>query len=394
MSDHGHIHRAHSLLSSSGSDRWMHCTPSARKEEHLESEESDYAKEGTLAHELSEIELLKYFKLITDEEYNIRLKVIEAHRLYNDEMPEFVAEYVDYCIQQYHYYKSVSDDVQIFIEDKIDLTEFIPDGGGTNDFVILTDYFIEVIDLKYGRGVAVSAINNTQLRLYGVGSVFRHKLNYHMKEIKMTIVQPRIGNISSDEISVEELEHWAYTEVTEKAKMAYAGEGELNPGSWCKWCKFKPKCRAVYEQNIKLAKLEFQDPDEITEDEIRKIFEKREEIISWIDSINSHVMSKLMRKEPFGDYKLVKGRSTRKIVNPEKVIEILDKEYDESLYMTAPKLLGITAIEKLVGKKNIDSKIGQFIEKTDSKPTIALLSDSRADFFDSAADVFDDETPD
>lgn len=389
MSD-GHSQRAHSLLSASGSDRWMNCTPSARKEEHIESVESPFALEGTLAHELGEVELRRHFGLITEQEYKTYVGLIEDNDYYNDEMPEYVDVYVSYCIEQVNYYKSICKHVEISIEEKIDLTEYIPEGFGSNDFVIVADNYIEVIDLKYGRGVIVSAYENSQLKLYGLGSVFKHRLSYNMKEVKLTVIQPRTSSspISSFVIEVDELENWAETEVRVKANMAHNGEGEFNPGSWCKWCKFKPQCKAVYNQNIELMKEDFKDPETLSDDEIRLVFERREQITSWLDSVNAYVLDKLMKKQPFDGYKLVKGRSTRKFAEPTKVIEVLSKNYNPEDYMSQPKLLGITAIEKLVGKKNVPEVLGDLITKTEPKPSIALLSDKRDDYFDSAENDF------
>jgi len=390
MSDsHKHEERAHAVLSCSGSNQWMNCTPSARKNEFLESAPSPYALEGTLAHELSEIELKKYFKLIDNTEYKRRLAEIEENEYYRDEMPEFVDVYVTHCIEEYNYYKSICNHVEISIEDKIDLTRYIPDGGGSNDFVIIADLFIVVIDLKYGRGVSVSAVGNSQLRLYGLGSVFKHRLSYNMKEIKMTIVQPRTYSISSDIITVEELEHWADTEVVEKAKIAFEGGGELNPGEWCKFCKFKPKCRAIYDQNLAMMKKDFGDPHELTEAEIREVFEKSDQITSWVNSVEAYVLDKLLKKEDFTGYKLVKGRSIRKFTSTEEVsTKLSEMGFKSDDYMSDPKLLGITAIEKLVGKKKFEAEMDPFVFKTEPKPSIALLSDKRDSFFSSAENDF------
>jgi hypothetical protein len=367
----------------------MNCTPSARKEEFIENIESPYALEGTLAHELSEIELKKHFGFISKEDYKTRLAEIEENELYNDEMPEFVDVYVSHCIEQVEYYKSICAHVEISIEDKIDLSKYIPDGGGSNDFVIIADNFIVVIDLKYGRGVSVSAVDNSQLKLYGLGSVFKHRLSYNMDKIILTIVQPRTYNISSFELTVEALEDWADTEVVEKAKIAFAGEGELNPGSWCKFCKFKPKCRAIYDQNQAIMLKDFGDPSELTEEEIRKVFEKSDQIISWVNSVEALVLDRLMKKENFDGYKLIKGRSIRKFASPEKVIEKLEKDgFEKDDFMSPPKILGITAIEKLVGKKKFETEMSDLVFKTEPKPKIALSSSSGDSYFGSAEDDF------
>jgi hypothetical protein len=386
---HKHEDRGHALLSSSGSSRWMNCTPSARKEEFIDDVTSSYALEGTLAHELSEIELKKHFGLINVFEYKNRLAAIEENELYSDDMPEFVDVYVSYCIEQYNYYKSFCTSVEISIEEKIDLTKYIPGGYGSNDFIIVADKYLEVIDLKYGRGVSVSAVENSQLKLYGLGSVYKHRLSYQMEDVKLTVVQPRTYSISSYIINVDELELWADTEVVTKAQMAHNGEGELNPGEWCKFCKFKPQCRAIYDQNQKLMEKDFSDMDKLSDEEIKEIFEKADQITSWVNAVNALVLDRLLKKEKFSGYKLVKGRSVRKFTDVEKVKEkLLEAKIDEEEFMSTPKLLGITAIEKLVGKKNFEVFYAELVQKTEAKPTIALSGDKRDDFFDSAENDF------
>lgn len=387
-----HEERAHSLLSSSGSSRWMNCTPSARKEEHIPNQTSSYALEGTLAHELAEIELKKYFKEIDTIEYKSRLAIIEDNEYYNDDMPEFVDVYVSYCIERYIHYCSICASVEVSIEEKIDLTKYIPDGFGSNDFVIIADKHIEVIDLKYGRGVSVSAVDNSQLKLYGLGSVYKHRLSYNMEDILLTIVQPRTYSISSFLINVDMLEHWADTEVITKAQMAHNGEGELNPGEWCKFCRFKPKCRAIYDENMKLMQNDFSDPDELTEAEIKEIFDKADQIVSWVNSVNALILDKLLKKQEFPGFKLVKGRSIRKFKDPKEVAStLIEKGFKEDDFMSDPKLLGITAIEKLVGKKEFAEKFDNLVFKTEPKPSIALNSDKRDSYFDSLEDDFGTE---
>lgn len=385
-----HSERAHSLLSASGSERWMACTPSARKEEHIPNKTSKYAEEGTLAHELSELELRYYYRHITKDEYLFKLKEIEDHELYSDDMPEHVSVYVQYCIERVNHYKSICEHVEISIEERIDLTEYIPEGFGSNDFVVVADGFIEVIDLKYGMGVRVSATDNPQLKLYGLGSVFRHRLSYRMDVIRLAIVQPRVTTSPSVfEMSVDTLEHWAETEVRPKAVMAHNGEGEFNPGSWCKWCRFKPQCKALYDVNQKTMEIDFRDKEAVTEEQIIEAYNRIGEVKGWIDSIEAYVMNKLMTREPVKGFKLVKGRSTRKIVEPEKVQAVLaERGYKPEEYMSVPKLLGVTALEKLITKKNVDTVIGAYITKTEPKATIAKEDDDRDSFFDSAEDDF------
>lgn len=389
MSETGnHSDRLHALLSPSGSSRWMNCTPSALQEAKIGGTgRSVYADEGTLAHELGEIELKRHFGRITYEEYNKKLCEIENHELYSDDMPEEVDKYVSYCIEQSNMYIANCKHVDISIEDKIDLREYIDDGFGSNDFATIADETLEVVDLKYGRGVAVSAVDNSQLKLYALGAYFKHCLFYNIKTIKLTIIQPRLNSISSFELTADELVAWAEV-VKEKAIMAHKGEGEFVPGDWCKFCKFKSKCRAIATDNLRVAAEEFGSPDELSEDEIVEIFQKSDRIIGWLNEISAYMMAKMMQGKPFKGYKLVQGRSNRTFINHEEIIKVLGEKFEEEKFMSEPKLLGITAIEKLLGKKDFVEELGKFVVKPYGKPTIALESDARKNYSNNAIDDF------
>lgn len=393
-----HSNRSHALLSPSGAHRWMNCPGSARKEELMEDVHSQYAREGTLAHELSEIELKKYFSIISDDEYENKLSIIKNDEFYSDEMVEEVDKYIKYCISQYEGYKSneLIKQVEVSIEDKIDLTEYIEDGFGSNDFVLIAGnigtiggYILEVNDLKFGRGVAVSAVENEQLMLYALGAIWKHELTYDIKRVQLNIIQPRTNNISSFVISAEELKKWGLEVVKPKAEQAYAGGGELIAGEWCKFCKFKPKCKAIYEQNKKLIEDDFGNIDELSEEEILNVYKRKEQIVSWLNSIDAYLLSKLLNKQTVSGYKLVKGRTNRVFTNTDEIKKILiENKFQEKDFISEPKLLGITAIEKLVGKNNFTNLLGEYVDKTEAKPTITFETDKREDYFSSAEDDF------
>jgi len=388
MAEVNHGDRKHALLSPSGASRWMNCTPSARKEEHIPNRENDYAKEGTLAHELGELELRYYFKHVSKEQYLEQLKIIENNELYTDEMPEEVDKYVTYITNLFEEKSMEHNLISISIEDKIDLTEYIEDGYGANDFVITYGTTLEVVDLKYGRGVSVSALENPQLKLYGAGALLVHELISDITEVKLTIIQPRTNNYSSFIISVEDLKTWVENDVTEKAKIAFAGEGEFKAGDWCKFCKFKPQCRAVNDHSLAVAKVDF-DISELTEEEILEAYERKEQIVSWLNSISEFVLNRLLEKKPISGYKLIEGRSNRKLKSPDLIKDkLLELKYNESDFMTEPKLLGITHLEKLVGKKQFSEVLGDFVYKDKGRPKVVPESENGNSYFSTAENDF------
>ena len=229
-----HSARAHALLSASGASRWLNCTPSAKLEEaHGESKSSPYAAEGTLAHEYAEILIREMIlKNITPQEKEAKLSEIIDNDLFNEEMLDVVPVYVNYCYEQLKAAQVHNPGAIMEIEQRLDLTEFVPESFGTADCSIIDDKVLEIIDLKYGKGVPVYAEWNTQLMLYGLGALRKYELMYDIERVRLTIVQPRINNISSFLIEVDELLEWANTELKEKALMAFEGKGELNAGDW------------------------------------------------------------------------------------------------------------------------------------------------------------------
>jgi len=262
-----HSQRSHALLSASGASRWLNCTPSARLEEEFgQRRTSVYAEEGTLAHELSELYLSRdVLQSIDEDTFNSRLEEIMANDLFNEEMLDVIPIYTDYCAMQYAEAKTNCGLASIEIEQEFDLTEYVPESFGTSDCTIIADDVLEVIDLKYGKGVPVYATWNKQLMLYGLGALRMYDTMYCISKLRLTIVQPRINNISTFEISVEELISWAEQELKSKALDAFEGRGTLEAGDWCKFCSVKNKCRALYEKNMEIAKYEQKKAEFLTE---------------------------------------------------------------------------------------------------------------------------------
>lgn len=372
-----HKDRKHALLSASGASRWINCTPSPRIEEKfLRDEGSVYAAEGTLAHEFGELELRKYFKLVTSAEYNRQIAKLRLEDLYTTEMDSEVEKYTSYVIEQYLAAKKITKGAINLIEEQVDLTAFIEEGFGTCDDNIIADNELEVIDLKYGKGVKVSAIENEQLMLYGLGALYKYDLSYDIHKVKLTIVQPRLDHISSWEISVEDLYRWADKIVKPSAELAYKGEGIQRAGTWCRWCKAKPRCATLASQNLKVTQHDFADPHLLTDDQLIEVYLQMPQISDWVKTVGEHLLKEAISGKKWPGHKLVAGRSIRKWTDEESVKTELNRSYEEEEYLNI-KLKGIGDVEKLVGKKLFIDRLGAYVIKPEGKPTLVQESDKR-----------------
>lgn len=377
-----HSERSHALLSASGAGRWLNCTPSARLEDSCgERESSAYAAEGTLAHELSELYISRdILGNITEQEFDARLEEIMSSDLFNEEMLDVVPIYTEYCAAQLAEAKTTNQLATMYIEQKLDLTQFVPDSFGTADCIIVNDNIMEVIDLKYGKGVPVYADWNKQLMLYGLGALRKYDAMYDIQEVRLTIVQPRINNISSWQISTIELLEWAGKELVPKAKLAFEGKGELNAGAWCRFCVVRNRCRKLYEQQLEIAKHEFADPELLTDEEIAEIVKRTPKLIEWANSIAEYAQTKAVTENKmWPGLKLVEGISRRKWLDEDKASNVIfarcpELSEDEIFNM---KLKPITSIEKIMGKKRFEEILSDMVIKPQGKPTLVPVEDKR-----------------
>ena len=377
-----HSERSHALLSASGASRWINCTPSAKLEEDFgEKTSSAYAKEGTLAHELSELYLNKDVLLtISDSDFESCLEKIIEDDLFNEEMFDMVPVYTDYCASQFAEAKTDNPLAVMEIEQKLDLTEYVPESFGTADCVIINDTLLEVIDLKYGKGVSVYADWNKQLMLYGLGALHKYDTMYDIENVKLTIVQPRLDNISSFIISASELRAWAEEELKPAAKLAFDGKGELNAGEWCRFCAVRNMCKKLYEQQLEIAKYEFRAPELLSDEEIADVVIRAKSFTEWIDSVQEYANSKAVNEDKqWPGLKLVEGISRRKWIDEDKASQAIFARFPELSEdeVFVKKLNTITNIEKLVSKKRFDSILGDVVVKPQGKPTLVPISDKR-----------------
>jgi len=375
MTKAGHADRAHAKLSASGSYRWIGCPGSVRLEENIPDQQTAYSQEGTLAHELSELKLKLSLGWIAEKEFNtLKNNLGEIPK----EMDRFTNQYVEYVMECYSEALAISKDAEILLETRLDFSHVVPGGFGTGDVLIVADDILWVIDLKYGFR-EVSAVDNSQLRLYGLGALNKVDYLYDIKTIKMIIVQPRIDNYSVEELAAKDLIRYGEEVIKPAAKLAASKQGELKPGKHCEFCKAKAICRARAEANLELASQDFSEPEMLDRTELAEIYGKLSEVENWVTHVKDYVLDQAVNHGAhYPGYKLVEGTSRRKYADEEQIINRLTElNYDESEILTEPKLVGISALGKVVGAKKVNELLGDLIIKPPGKPTLVPESDKR-----------------
>lgn len=371
----------HAILSASGAHRWLACTRSARIEAELPDNAGAAAAEGTLAHEVAEQRLKN---LLTKEPITIKLDEIDA------EMQEAVDRYVDTCMEKINEAWRESPDAEVHVEERLDFSEWVPEGFGTGDMVIMSDEYIEVIDLKYGKGVPVSAVGNPQMRLYALGLYAKYGTLYGADKVRMTIVQPRLDSISSDELTVKELLAWGNDVVGPKAQLAWKGKGDFVAGDHCRFCKARATCRKLAEYELEGIKEDTR-PAQLTDIEIAEIVQRADDIKKWLTSVEEFALQQALDGTEWPGLKVVAGRSVRKITDVERAAELLTSGGYTDIYKPQ-ELKTLTALEKLVGKKKLADILADVIDKPAGKPTLVPESDKRPpmEIEAAAAKDFDD----
>lgn len=369
----------HASLGPSKAHQWINCPPSIRLEEKFPDRQTNEASEGTLAHKMAE-ELLRYNNHeITKTTYTRRLNKLKEDPQYNPAMQEYVEGYASFVWEQANTAKKSCPDPLILFEQELHFEDYVPDGFGTSDVVIIADDTAHVIDFKYGKGVGVSAINNPQLRLYALGAYLEFSDLYDIKRVKMTIVQPRLDNISTDEISAEDLLTWADEVVRPAANLALQGDGTQCVGDHCRWCKAKATCRAQKEYQLQMAAYDFADPPLLDEDEIADVLQRVDELVKWAGQVKDYALQQALENHMhFPGFKLVEGRSVRKYTDQVQIGLILTNAGFGGDQIYKPmELIGITDMEKLLGKKRFAELIGPLTVKPEGKPTLVPESDKR-----------------
>ena len=365
----------HARLSPSAAARWINCPGSIRLSEQVPpAPSSEYADEGTAAHALAELKLRAEIHEITTRKYAADLKKQRAGQYYCGEMDEATDFYKDVVLE---HLAGAGKDGELLIEQRFSLDKWAPESFGTSDAVVIGNGVLEVIDLKYGKGIRVDAKENPQLRLYALGAADLFEDVYDFDTVRMTIVQPRLDHVSSDTISLHDLLDWGKFIVHPAAYNAINGTGATAPGDWCRWCPAKAICRKRAEAQLALARYDFADPDLLSDEEIGEILQKAEELQKWTADVQAYALQGAIDGKHFDGWKLVEGRSVRKYADDLKVSEALQAAGYPEAALYERKLYGITAMEKVVGKKKLTEILGDLIVKPAGKPVLVPETDKR-----------------
>jgi len=362
----------HARLSPSSAERWIACPPSVKLSERFPDTTTSYAEEGTTAHLVAEITIRKALGLITEQEAVTRMEEAELSLYYSKDMPGNLEPYIEYVVSN-----ATGADF-IGLEEKLDIGEWVPGGYGTSDAVIIKGDLLEVVDLKYGQGVPVSATGNPQFRLYGLGAINEWLMLYPFSRVRCTVIQPRLDSISSEELEVPELLDWAERVLRPAALLAEKGEGEYRSGDHCRWCKAKAVCRRRAEDNMALARYEFAEPALLTNKDIADVLSAAGELKTWVSDVEAYALDQALNHgASFHGYKLVEGRSLRQLTDEDGAVRILLENgiAEDALYTRS--LVGIPAMEKLVGKRRLAELLKEHIVKPQGKPTLVKDTDKR-----------------
>lgn len=369
----------HALLSASSSHRWLACPPSAKLCAEVEDKGSEYAAEGTDAHSLCEYKMLKYLgKKAENPTANLSF--------YDDEMERCAEDYAAYISEIVEKVRDTCRDPVVLVEQRLDFSKYVPEGFGTGDCLIVTDGMLYVIDFKYGRGVEVSALENPQMMCYALGALDLFDGIYDITSVCMTIYQPRRENVSVSTMSKADLYQWAGETLAPIAKLAYDGGGEFKAGEHCRFCKVKATCRKRAEYNLELAKYDFEMPAELETAEIAAVLAKADELAAWAADVKEYALAQALVGVEYDGWKVVEGRSNRRYINETAAADVVKQEgFDPFEH----KILGITAMTKLLGKAKFDKLLGNLVEKPKGRPTLVPMSDRRP-AMDNAANAADD----
>ena len=359
--------KGHAILSASSSDRWLHCPPSARLCEAYEDKGSDYAAEGTDAHTLCEYRLKQALGIPAEDP-------IENLSWYNEEMEECAAGYAAYVVELLEAAKQACSDPVVMIEQRVDFSRWVQEGFGTADCILIADGVLNIVDYKHGKGVEVSAVANPQMQLYALGALEIFDCIYDIDTVRMTIFQPRKSNISVDQMDKAGLYEWADTELTQKAHLAYEGQGDFSCGEWCRFCKAKAECRERATANLALARYEFQSPALLDDEEIADILGKVDALTAWASDVKEYALQQAVSGKEWAGWKLVEGRSNRKYTNEAAVAAAVESAGFDPYER---KVLGVTAMQKMLGKTRFEELLAPYIEKPQGKPALVPESDKR-----------------
>ena len=369
----------HALLSASASHRWLNCPPSARLCEGYDDKGSNFAAEGSDAHSLCEYKLRKALGMEAKDP-------TEDLSWYDAEMEDAAESYAAFIMELVAEARKTCSDPVVLVEQRLDYSRYVPAGFGTGDCVLIADGSLHIVDFKYGRGILVEAEGNPQMKLYALGALEIFDCLYDIQTISMTIYQPRRSNVSTCRLPRAELMDWAEKVLIPTAELAFAGDGEYQCGEWCQFCKAKADCCERARMNMALAKYEFRQPPLLSDEEIEEILGQLDSLTDWAADIRAYALQAALNGKHWSGYKLVEGRSVRKYTD-EQAVAAAVKEAGFNPY-EEPKLLGVTAMTTLLGRKQFNDILGSLVTKSQGKPALVPETDKRPEMKSSAQNDF------
>ena len=390
---------AHAILSASGAKRWMACPPSARLEEKLHDrfgeQSSPFAAEGTKAHSLAELKLLREKGRLGDTDGINQFNYDARRKALGDipkEMDAATDLYADIIIEKYLSARKVSPDAKLMLEQRLDFSKWVPHGFGTGDAVIVSDAILDVSDLKYGKGVRVDAKENPQARCYGLGAIDAFGDLYGFPTVRNTIIQPRLDHITEEQLSRTELLHWADTELTPKAQLAWAGDGEFHPGEHCKFCAARAICYARAAQAMQLFRHGMDAPAVLPDSEIPQMLAMADDAIAWLGELKSYALRQALKGQKWPGYKLVHGKRPRRAWRDEESAreQLIRAGYRPEQF-EEHKLKSAAQVEKEIGKQAFDVLLKDLTVQGDGALTLVPETDGRPEFAPADADFSDME---
>lgn len=366
----------HALLSASSAHRWLHCTAAPKLEATFPDTTSEYAREGTLAHAVCELKLLKYTTPMAKSTYTKKMKALKADPLYQPEMEETSETYLDYIKGVMLSYPTAP---AVAVEKRVDFSKVVPEGFGTADCLLLAGDTIHVVDYKHGKGVVVSAENNPQMMLYALGAIQGYALLYHFQKVKMTIVQPRVNNISEFEMNVDDLMQWGETVVALQAQEALGDGAKFVPGGHCRFCRAKAQCKArsVYYAEMNEVAEAHRDPRLLTLKALGAYLTKAKELEKWAKDLEEYALSECLKGALVPGWKAVEGRGSRSFTDHDAAFKKLIAAGVEESVLYERQPITLAQAEKAVGKTLFADTVGAMVVKTPGKPTLAPAEDKR-----------------
>lgn len=360
-----HSSRAHALLSASSAHRWLNCPPSAVAAEAYPQQDTEFTREGTLAHEVAE------FVARMEGETEAALGWPAGT---TQEMIECAKGYADYIQEQIK-----EPDALVMLEQKVDFSPWVPDGYGTGDCIIIQRDTMDVIDYKYGKGVAVSAVDNPQEMCYGLGALNEYGFAYEIERIRLHIYQPRINNVSVHEMTVAELLAWGES-IKPVAEQAAKGKGKYSAGAWCKFCPHAGRCRTltkVCSEYVETHGLKVRVPV-LAAHEVAEVLAMEPLVTLWLKRVKDQALSAMLSGEQIPGYKVVEGKpGNRKWSDELQVLAVLEEAGYSREDVTETKLLSPAGMDKALGKKKAAELLEGMVTRSAGAPVIAPESDKR-----------------